>query len=355
MQHLFKRAGLFGGLGAVATYAGCCLYMFARQQHLLYQPEKSMDKDSANPVFLDELERGGWIDNPNQPKAIIYYGGSSEVVQRRRKMMSEFSDFTRYFIPYRGFWPNEHMTPTEPALKEDALKLFDFVRHRHDEVSIVGRSLGTSIALHVGAEREHHKMVLITPFDSILNIAKKKYKIFPVQKILRDRHEAHKDAKRIVRPTSVFLAQTDRVTPFESWQKLKENFAIPLEEWTVDKTDHTTIVEDKDMWSRIQNFLNTPVADLPFGNVASSFSQTLSEINDSIQAGKMRSKENKRQKTPQSKSEPKQANQTPIHASEIKGSEPKKLSKRHSPPPHPSDRLSDRLSDHPDREPPKIV
>ena len=309
MQVLIKRFGLFGGLGAFAAYAGCCAYMFARQAHLLYQPnprpdadpekelkikeEKALQKNkrkkpndtldppntnnstlhlfedlpdsfTVNPpstlasdvTFFPSLGLSGWVDNPGKTKAVIYYGGSSEIIRLRRASFDtlKWKNYTRYFLPYRGFWPNQALTPSEVVLKNDAVNLFDMVSQLHKKVYIVGRSLGTSISLHVAANRQVEKMILITPFYSILNLAKQRYKIFPVQQILRDRHEAHKDAPLVKNQVHVFLAETDEVTPKSSWEQLKEHFSIPFKEKVILESNHTTIVEKPDLWDGMINF-----------------------------------------------------------------------------------------------------
>ena len=252
-----NKWSLVGGLGVASIYAILCGYMFLRQQQLLYQPEKNRDKTNDDVVFLPQLDLYGWIDNPGQNNAVIYYGGSSEPVQLRRRHFSSFTKETKYFIPYRGFWPNQNRVPTEKQIKEDAEKIFDYVKKRHEKVFLVGRSLGTSMALHVAARRKPDKLVLITPFYSILEIAQKKYRFFPIQKILKDWHEAHKDAGNIDVDSMIFLAENDKVTPLDSWKRLREHLNKSYKEFLVAGSNHTDIVQSSELWRKMRRFLRS--------------------------------------------------------------------------------------------------
>ena len=208
-------------------------------------------------TFFPSLQLSGWVDNPGKKKAIIYYGGSSEIIRLRRIEFTKdkkWENYTRYFVPYRGFWPNQQFKPSEELLKNDAKELYDIVSREHKNIFVVGRSLGTSIALHVAANRPVEKLALITPFYSILNLAKQRYRIFPVQRILKDWHEAHKDANLVHNRVHVFLAETDEVTPKTSWEQLRSHFTMPFAEEVVGKSNHTNIVEQPILWENMLKF-----------------------------------------------------------------------------------------------------
>lgn len=253
MQVLWRQMGLWSGTATAVAYAGCCLYMFARQQKLLYQPNHQPDKQHNGIYQYPFSCLKGWVDDEGYQDAVLYFGGSSEPVQLRRENLKPLG-LTKYFLPYRGFWPNHDFKPTEKIIKQDALDLFDYAQSNHRHVYVLGRSLGTSMAIHVAAKRPVRALSLITPFDSILNLAKNKYRIFPVQKILKDWHEAHKDAPEVCTPTRVFLAENDKVTPHTSWNMLKDRLCCPLISSIVPKTDHTNIVQQHQLWNELDIF-----------------------------------------------------------------------------------------------------
>ena len=88
-------------------------------------------------------------------------------------------------MDYRGYGFSTGVS-TEATLYRDALKLYDSVKSKHTRISLGGRSLGTAVATYVAAYREVSKLALITPFDSIVNVAQGKYPVYPVHLLLHD-------------------------------------------------------------------------------------------------------------------------------------------------------------------------
>jgi dienelactone hydrolase len=76
--------------------------------------------------------------------------------------------------------------------------LFDWLAERRHvdprRIAVVGRSLGSGVAVQVAKERPAHSVVLITPYDSILAIAKRKFRAMPIDYVLRHRFESIKYA-----------------------------------------------------------------------------------------------------------------------------------------------------------------
>lgn len=242
------------------AYAVACASMFLRQREILYRaPRKHQSLDL--PVEVVPLcARGpslmGWVDNPGQPKAVVYFGGSSEPVELRRASMADaFPEHTRYFVPYRGFAPNHLLVSGEQAIKGDALRTFDCVAAQHDTVDVIGRSLGTGMAIHVAANKAVHRLVLITPYDSIIEVASSRFRWLPVRVLLRDKFESWRDALKVTAPILTILAETDPVTPHRCWNNLKTHLKAPLEAIIVPGTDHTTIVQSDLTWNALTAFL----------------------------------------------------------------------------------------------------
>ena len=71
------------------------------------------------------------------------------------------------FVNYRGYGGSTG-APSEKALVSDALAVWDWARAEHSEVAVVGRSLGSSVAVQLAAARSVSLVVLVTPFDSLV-------------------------------------------------------------------------------------------------------------------------------------------------------------------------------------------
>ncbi len=253
---------------AGAGYLATCLFLYARQREILYRPPRKLLCADEPEILLEGagLNRPsltGWVDGPRDTShAIIYLGGSSESVELRRKDMGEATlESTRYFMPYRGFGPNKTFITSEPWLKDDAIRLFEKISKNHDHVSVIARSLGTGIGIHLAAEKAVHRLGLITPYDSIAKVAHGRFPWVPTGVMLRDRFEAWRDAGRVNSPVIACLAGLDRVIPLPRWNELKRHFKNePREQW-FKEADHTNIAVAPGLWQSLGDFVldrNTP-------------------------------------------------------------------------------------------------
>ena len=111
-------------------------------------------------------------------------------------------------------------TPSERALVADAQRLFEMVAKDHPRIVVIGRSLGSGIAIQVAAGNRIERLVLVTPYDSIAALAADRFRWFPVRLLLRDRYESWRYASRIGVPTTLVIAGRDEVIPNESSLRL---------------------------------------------------------------------------------------------------------------------------------------
>jgi alpha-beta hydrolase superfamily lysophospholipase len=67
-------------------------------------------------------------------------------------------------------------------------------------------------------------MVLVTPFDSLVSVAKRGYPIFPVSLFLKDRYDSYGRVASIKSSTLVILAENDEIILRESSDRLISAF-----------------------------------------------------------------------------------------------------------------------------------
>jgi pimeloyl-ACP methyl ester carboxylesterase len=110
-------------------------------------------------------------------------------------------------------------------LHADALALFDQVRTDHPDIALVGRSLGSGVAARLASERPASRLILVTPYDSIQELAARQFPYFPVRWLLTDKFESWRYAPVIRVPTLLLQAERDEVIPGASTERLHAAFA----------------------------------------------------------------------------------------------------------------------------------
>ena len=258
-----KRKLAIAAATAASSYVLALGAAVVNQRRILYRQPTKIFGETAIQIILeaegDEPSMKGWILNPSQEKALIYYGGSAESVEERIKKLTEFfPDFTIYLMPYRGFGPNSAYRSLEAKIKSDAIRLYHHVKTKHQELHVIGRSLGTGVAIHVAARHSVDTLSLITPYDSILDVAQRRSytKIIPqFSKLFVDKFESWRDAVKLNLPVNAVLAEIDYVTPHERWYSLKKHIHTDVYENVITKTNHTNIVDKDATWQNIQKFI----------------------------------------------------------------------------------------------------
>ena len=212
------------GLGAV--YVGLCSFLWTVQRSLIYFPPPRTDSPPSN---LETLEAPGAklavvVRPVPGPKALLYFGGNAEdVAWSLPDLAAAFPDRSLHLLHYRGYGPSGG-EPSEEAFHADALALFDRVHSTHPDVAVVGRSLGSSVAVRLASRRRVSRLILVTPFDSIARIAQRQFPLFPVRWLLRDRYESWRWAPDVTAPTLLLVAEHDEIVPRANAETLLRSF-----------------------------------------------------------------------------------------------------------------------------------
>lgn len=211
---------------AVLAYVGVCAVMFFTQQSLIYFPQPRLNRDGV-PMMTLQTDAGAVLVSTRPlagTRAVIYFGGNAEDVSRDLPDFSAtFPEDAIYLLHYRGYGGSAG-SPSEKAFFADALELYDRVHAEHPNIIVVGRSLGTGVAVKLASERTVVRLVLITPFDSLGDAAAAQYPYLPVRLLLRDKFDSWKYAPLVTAPTKMIAASDDEVVPCASTERLRTRF-----------------------------------------------------------------------------------------------------------------------------------
>lgn len=233
---------------AVFIYLGFCVALYASQRSLIYHPTPSLGGEVAAAKLKIPVE-GAELAISVRPhegeNALIYFGGNMEDVAWSLPLFSKmFPGYAIYLPHYRGY-SDSTGEPTEQALHDDALVLFDKVHAQHAHVVIVGRSLGSGVAVRLASQRPVARLVLVTPFDSIENVAQGKFPIFPINWLLIDKFESWQFAPKITAPTLLIAAEYDQVIPYSSTEQLYNSFSKQVATLNIiPRRNHDDIMEE---------------------------------------------------------------------------------------------------------------
>ncbi len=88
------------------------------------------------------------------------------------------------------------------------------------------------------------RLILVTPYDSLLAIAAARFPFLPVSWLLLDRYESSRHAPKVAAPTLVIAAEHDEVIPRASSERLLARFASGIATLKViPNADHNSVSE----------------------------------------------------------------------------------------------------------------
>jgi pimeloyl-ACP methyl ester carboxylesterase len=198
-------------------YAGLCVLMFFTQRSQIYFPVGESDAPGAQPLVVATADAAikVWTVQRAGRVALLYFGGNAEDVGAS---IGRFADrmpaISHYFVNYRGYGGSTGR-PSEQALVDDAVLLYDRLRSAYEEIFVVGRSLGSGVAVQLASEREVARLVLVTPFDSLVGVARAHFGWLPVGLLMSDRYESASRAAALPARTLVVIAEADEIIPRE--------------------------------------------------------------------------------------------------------------------------------------------
>jgi len=241
----------------VVAYLALCAWAFATQRSQIYFPTPAANHHAAVLWVDSQGERiKVWSVSRPGPRALIYLGGNAEDVGANlAEFTSAFPSHSLYLVNYRGYGGSSGR-PKEAALVADALAVFDRVHTAHAHVAAMGRSLGSGVAVQLASARPVERLVLVTPYDSLVNLASEYFRWLPVGMLLRDRYDSAHHAREVVVPVLLVIAAEDEIIPMRRSRALADMLRPEQASVVViDGVGHNTLDRSPEYLQAVGSFL----------------------------------------------------------------------------------------------------
>lgn len=207
------RTVLTIGIAVAGLWLLSCAVLYLFQDRMIYFRVPEVDRPGRHAVRIPSGSASikVWVLHEGREPAVIYFGGNAEDVGASLPAFEAlFPDHAVYLVNYRGYGGSTG-NPSEAALTKDALAVYDWAISRHPHIAVMGRSLGSGVAAALAASRPVDRLILVTPFDSLANVAAGILPMFPVSWLLRDRYESAQRIGKVQAPILALVAEDDEV------------------------------------------------------------------------------------------------------------------------------------------------
>lgn len=239
-------------MALAVAYAGLMVVLFFAQRALLY-PGATGDPVSANhwgqaeEIATADGERLLALHSPAREvhPTVLYFHGNADRVDRYEFLAHSFAErgIGLLALSYRGY-PGSTGTPTETGLIADGIAAHDWLVSRSGgPVILLGQSLGSGVAVAVAAQRRVAGLVLISAYDSVLELARRTYFFLPVARFLKDPFRSDLRIGGIDAPKLFIHGRLDTLVPVARGEALFDAASEPKRMLILDDAGHN------DIWS----------------------------------------------------------------------------------------------------------
>lgn len=196
---------------------------------------------------------------PSKKKTILYFHGNAGNLYHRFGYCQTLwkMGYNVFIISCRGYAQSTG-SPTEKGIYIDGESAYQYLINtiglKSSDIIILGRSIGSTVAIHTAMEKDIFGVILITPLSSGYDMAKQM--VPSVASIAKKSFENHKKINDINGKILIIHGTDDEVTPFYMGQQLYDEFDGEKEFITIKGGRHNDLqdVDSVMFWGAIDKF-----------------------------------------------------------------------------------------------------
>ena len=261
--------------------AGCMAPLLEPlEEPLIFRP-RALDEEHARALShagrIEEVRLAtpegvtlhGWLKRPEQwtpgkphPLVIVYGGVGQEVsefVSRAAPHTAAASHWGWLMINYRGFGLSGG-SPSERKVLADGKRIYDWAVAQPDidasNIVVLGRSLGSYVAIAVASARRVRAAILATPFDSAAALGEEHFTHgLPLGWLVQSRYNPSLIAPLVSAPALFLLAEKDDVTPVKNGLALARRWGGKVKTVLLAGVGHTGLEQHEEFWGAVGTYL----------------------------------------------------------------------------------------------------
>lgn len=254
----------------IVIYLFLTIILFFAQRKLLYFPsnnlptEQLLESEDLQYWKVKDNDYYGFISLDTQEKAkgtiIVFHGNASlahHLYYNSRALTAR--GYRVLLAEYPGYGGRKGK-PSEAVLVNSAREIVNSVHREYGEpIYLWGESLGSGVVAATVADSSLPVagIVLITPWDTLSNLAQSIYWYFPVRWLLLDKFNNVENLKFFSGKVAILVAQKDEVVPPQFGLNLYDSIENDKKLWTFKNAGHNSLPIDPNeaWWQEVLYFI----------------------------------------------------------------------------------------------------
>ncbi|MFA4819141.1 MAG: alpha/beta hydrolase [Patescibacteria group bacterium] len=211
------------------TYLAVGLFLFFFQNSYIYFPDSRDFAACSDFADSDKLNMDGtraYFKHRSEKLVVFYHGNAGSACDRAWwKPVFENLNYSHLFVEYAGY-SGDARTPNKKLILQDVENVNKFLQSRqYSRLALMGESIGAAVAVYHSSIADEDQLVLIAPFDSMVNVAKKHYPFFPASLLLRENYDTRRWATDL-KSVLIVHGERDSIIPLALGRNLFEKIGI---------------------------------------------------------------------------------------------------------------------------------
>ena len=246
---------------AILVWLGLLAFLALSQRSMIYYPSlndaESLEREARTQGFEPWSNALGETigyrslaahGDPRPPIAILITHGNAGYAMHRADYAQILRDaapdcaISVYILEYPGYGARSGQPSQETFLNAAREAISEIPDNM--PLLLLGESIGTGVATATASAHPERiaGLLLLTPFDSLANVAQHHYPLLPVRWIMRDQYPSEEWLKNYRGPVAIVLAANDSIVPAKFGQKLYDTYAGPKKLIIADQADHNDLL-----------------------------------------------------------------------------------------------------------------
>ncbi len=206
-----------------SVYLVVIIFMFFNQKNYLYFPDSQNFFDCPQFSGSQKITFQGtrFYYTPVSQKLMVFYHGNAGSACDRGYLKDLFKQwgYSSVFVEYAGY-ALDSKQPSQKLMAQDAKNINLWLQtNQHQQLALAGESLGAWFALYHSTLAESGKLLLISPFFDLAEVAQKHYPWLPVKLLFRVKYQT-KNLRPLAKEILIVHGGKDEIIPIGQSEKL---------------------------------------------------------------------------------------------------------------------------------------
>lgn len=207
----------------ILLYLGFGLLLYFNQSDFIYYPNDQNFDSCKNFDETEKLSLNGTraYFKRNSDRIVVFYHGNAGSACDRVfiKNIFEKANYSFLLVEYTGY-SGDLNKPGKEAIFKDVENVRDFLKNeKFSETVLMSESIGCAFASYHASISEFDRLLLISPFNKMTELAGEKFSFFPVSLILKDKYN-NEDLLADKKNITIIHGDKDNVIPIYHSKKL---------------------------------------------------------------------------------------------------------------------------------------